>query len=350
MHEAVRQLDGLIAGLSSPAVRPGRPTAQPGARPGPGAVQFSRLLALVPWLAANSGVTVADAAQHFGITEEQLLADLGSVITSGADDWTLFDIQYWDDGGVIRVIDALDLAEPLSLTPDEGFALLVALDALAAVPGLEDRAALESATAALGASAPAQGAVAVRVDVPEEVAEQVQAALAAGRTLNLTYLGAVRDEVTERVVDPVGVVIVDGYAYVRAHCRSAGGMRLFRADRILDLSVGSEPARPVSGAEAAVEPMAVALAATGHRIVVDLPAGSPILDRHPVLRRWPLPDGGTRAELPVGDFGWARRLVLGSAGQVVLREPAWLVEQVVQTARTARSALAGQIGPASGSE
>ena len=346
VDEARRQLDALLAALDSDPERAGRPLAA-AARPAPAGAQFSRLLALVPWLAANSGVTLAEAAAHFGITEDQLRRDLGSVITSGADDWTLFDIQYWDDGGTIEVIDALDLAEPLTLTPDEGFALLVALDALAAIPGGHDRAALQSVTraltAALGASAPAPGAMAVRVDLPDDVVEQVDAALAAGRSLHLTYLGAVRDEVTERIVDPVGVVVVDGYAYLRAHCRTAGGMRLFRLDRILDLALGTEAAQPVSDADADVEPMAVALAATGRRVVVDLPAGSTLLDRHPVLRSWSLPGGGVRAELPVGDFGWARRLVLGSAGQVVLREPAWLVDQVRDAARAARVAHGAEV-------
>jgi proteasome accessory factor B/proteasome accessory factor C len=342
VREAAAQLDAIIAGHAAPAPAVGRALPEPGARP-PGSAQFSRLLALVPWLVANSGVTVAAAAAHFGVTEEQLLADLASVITSGADDWTLFDIQYWEDGGVIEVIDALELAEPLTLTPDEGLALLVALHALAAVPGGHDRAALESATgkvtAALGAGAPAPGAVTVRVDLPERPVAAVEEALAGGRALELTYLGAVRDAVTHRLVDPIGVVVVDGYSYLRAFCRSAQDLRLFRLDRILDLRVSPEPAGPVTDAAASVEPMAVALSATGRRVVVDLPAGSPVLDRHPVTRRWNLPGGGVRAELPVGDYAWPRGLVLGSAGRVVLREPAWLAEQVLDAARAARAVL-----------
>jgi predicted DNA-binding transcriptional regulator YafY len=342
--EARAQLDAVIDAHVAPAPPTVRALPQPGART-PGTAQFSRLLALVPWLAANSGVTVAAAAAHFGVSEEQLLADLGSVITSGADDWTLFDIQYWEDGGVIEVLDALELAEPLTLAPDEGLALLVALHALAAVPGGDDRAVLASATAkltaALGAHAPAPGAVAVRVDLPEAPVAAIEEALAGGRALELTYLGAVRDAVTHRIVDPIGVVVVDGYSYLRAHCRSAQGLRLFRLDRILDVRVRAEPARPVPEAPASVEPMAVALAATGLHVVVDVPAGSPVLERHPVARRWSLPDGAIRAELPVGDYAWARALVLGGAGAVVLREPAWLAEQVLATAQEARAALIG---------
>jgi proteasome accessory factor C len=351
--DAVRQLDALIAAHEGPAPRSGRAQSISSART-PGAAQFSRLLALVPWLAANSGVSVEVAAAHFGITEEQLRADLGSVITSGADDWTLFDIQYWESGGVIEVIDALELAKPLTLTPDEGFALLVALHALAAIPGPHDRAVLDSLTrkltAAMGSSAPAPGSVVVRVDLASELVQVVDDALAAGRALELTYLNAVRDEVTERIVDPLGVVVVDGYAYLRAHCRTAQALRLFRLDRILDLRVSTQPARPTPEASAEVEPMAVALAATGRRVVVDLPAESAVLDRHPTTRRWSLPGGGVRAEIPVGDFGWARRLVLGAAGTVILREPTWLVAQVRAEAERARVLLARDVARDIGSE
>ncbi len=169
MALAGEQLDAVIAGqLSEPGSRGGMLRDGDAAR-GSGSAQFERLLALVPWLAANSGVSVEAAAEHFGVSAQQLVADLGSIITSGSDDWTLFDIQYWDDDGVIRVIDALDLREPLTLSPDEGFALLAALEALAAVPGAGDRAVLtstrEALARALGGRAPDPGAVAIRVDV-----------------------------------------------------------------------------------------------------------------------------------------------------------------------------------------
>jgi proteasome accessory factor C len=342
-----------VAGLASPVPPAGRLLSAGAQAAGPGTAQFARLLALVPWLAANSGVPVADAADHFGITSDQLLADLGSVITSGADDWTLFDIQYWDDGGGIEVIDALDLDAPLTLTPDEGFALIVALNALATVPGGADSDELASVTAklaaALGRHAPAPGVLAVRVDLPEEVVAPVEDALAGGRAVELTYLGAVRDEVTSRVVDPLGVVVVDGYGYLRGYCRSAGGLRMFRVDRIRSIAVSDLPARSIE-VPAEVEPMSVALGSTGRVVLVDVAEGAPLLDRHPVSRRWVLPDGGVRAELPVGDFTWARQLVLGSAGTVVLREPEWLVTELIEAARAALGLHRPEVGAQGASE
>lgn len=210
-------------------------------------------------------------------------------------------------------------------------------------------------SAALGAAAPAPGTLAVRVDLPPEVVEPVEEALANERAVDLTYLGAVRDEVTHRVVDPLGVVVVDGYGYLRGYCRSAGGLRMFRVDRIRDIHVSPEAAQAVDVAEE-IAPMTVALSSTGRRVLVDLPVDSDVLERHPVTARWGLSaasgDAATggpptddspprdtaawvRAELPVGDYLWARRLVLGSAGAVVLREPAWLVDEVLSAAREA---------------
>jgi proteasome accessory factor BC len=351
--EAVAQLEALLAALTSPAPRAGRALGAAAPHGGPGTAQFARLLALVPWLAANTGVSVADAAGHFGITQDQLLADLGSVITSGADDWTLFDIQYWEDGGGIEVIDALDLDAPLTLTPDEGLALIVALNALATVPGGADSDELASVTAklaaALGSHAPAPGALAVRVDLPSDVVGPVEAALAAGRAVEIAYLGAVRDAVTERVVDPLGVVVVDGYGYVRGYCRSAGGLRMFRVDRIRAIHVSDLPARTVEVATE-VEPMSVALGSTGRTVLVDVIEGAAVLDRHPVTRRWALPGGGVRAELPVGDWTWARRLVLGSGGSVVLREPEWLVAELIDTATASLRQHLPEFGASGASE
>jgi proteasome accessory factor C len=177
----------------------------------------------------------------------------------------------------------------------------------------------------------------------------VEAALAAGRAVELTYLGVVRDAVTERIVDPLGVVVVDGYGYVRGYCRSAGGLRMFRVDRIRAIRVSDLPARTVEVASE-VEPMSVALGSTGRTVLVDVAEGAPLLDRHPVTRRWALPDGGVRAELPVGDWTWARRLVLGSGGSVVLREPQWLQAELIATATASRRLHLPEIGASGASE
>src|SRR5699024_12616830 len=45
------------------------------------------------------------------------------------------------------------------------------------------------------------------------------------------------DKVTERDVDPMGVVVQDGYTFVEGYCRLRRDVRLFRLDRVLEMSV-----------------------------------------------------------------------------------------------------------------
>ncbi|MDX6274792.1 MAG: proteasome accessory factor, partial [Frankiales bacterium] len=45
--------------------------------------RLARLLAMLPWLTAHPGVTWADAAQEFGISESQLVDDLQLLFVCG---------------------------------------------------------------------------------------------------------------------------------------------------------------------------------------------------------------------------------------------------------------------------
>jgi predicted DNA-binding transcriptional regulator YafY len=124
---------------------------------------------------------------------------------------------------------------------------------------------------------------------------------------------------------------------------------MFRVDRIRAIHVSDLTARSVEVATE-VEPMSVALGSTGRTVLVDVTEGAALLDRHPVTRRWALADGGVRAELPVGDWTWARRLVLGSGGSVVLREPEWLVTELIDTATASLRQHLPEFGASGASE
>ena len=83
------------------------------------ASRLSRLLALVPWLSTHQGVTIDEAAAHFGVTPEQLEKDLWLLVCSGRpghqhDD--LVDIQFWDEDRRITVVDPQTLDRPLRLS------------------------------------------------------------------------------------------------------------------------------------------------------------------------------------------------------------------------------------------
>src|SRR6266508_3233720 len=72
--------------------------------------------------------------------------------------------------------------------------------------------------------------------------EQFRGAVERRRALRLTYYSATRDETSERVVDPMRVLVVGGHSYLEAWCRRAQAVRLFRVDRIDASTELDEPA------------------------------------------------------------------------------------------------------------
>ena len=67
--------------------------------------------------------------------------------------------------------------------------------------------------------------------------------------MRLSYYVPSRDEQSERIVDPRGVVTAHGFTYLDAWCHSAEAPRLFRLDRIaeaevLDSEIQTEPEPP----------------------------------------------------------------------------------------------------------
>lgn len=320
--------------------------------------QVARLLALLPYLRSHPSVRVADVAAAFGVTERQIIQDLRVLWFTGLPglqmgDYIEVDMEAVEGDGVIHVANADYLARPLRLRTDEAVALLVALKTMAAVPGADGRDAIDRAIAKLEVAA---GEHAVRAstmhvqvdgDAVADVATDVRRALTQGRRLHLTYWVPSRDEATERDVDPMRLIIVDGRLYLEGWCRRAESTRLFRLDRILDLAVLDLPAEVPP--EARPRDLDAGLFQPGEhheRVVLDVTrSGRWIADYYPVESVEELPDFGLRVTVRAHDRRWIRRLVLrmGGAGRVV--EPADLDDEIRAEARAALNAyLPGHVG------
>jgi proteasome accessory factor C len=314
--------------------------------PDTAAGRLSRLLALVPWLSAHEGVTIDAAAAHFAVSPEQLEKDLWLLVCSGRpghQHGDLVDIQFWDEDRRITVLDPLTLDRPLRLSPDEAASLLVALRVLAQVPGPHDREALAGATAKLeaaagGALAAADGVtVSVLGAADPVVADAVSRALADGRRLHLRYVGSLDDR-TERDVDPMRVLTLDGRTYLEAWCRRAEAVRTFRLDRIeaaevLDVAAEvPEDAVPVDLGSGALRPDGVPVA------LALAPEVAWIAEENPVDAVEELEDGRLRVLLSVADERWLVRLLLRTGGAVTVLDRPDLAERVRSEARAALAA------------
>lgn len=287
-----------------------------------------RLLALVPYLLGHPGARLGEVAELFGVTEKQLRADLDLIWMCGLPGHgpgDLIDVSYEEDR--VTLDNADTIARPLRLTTDEALALIVALRALADVPGLEERDALDRALAKLEAAAGDAGGVSERVSVVLESQERALAvtrrALEERRRLRLVYHVPARDETTTRDVDPMRLVFAEGRGYLEAWCRLAEGVRLFRLDRVVDVRLLDEPAKPPADAPQRDLSAGLFLPSPDDVLVtLDLgPRGRWVADYYPHESATELADGDLRVTLRTPRPDWVCRLALRLAPDVRVVAP-----------------------------
>lgn len=316
--------------------------------------QVGRLLALVPLIRRRGEIHVDEAASLLGVTSAQLLGDLQVLIFCGWPGWLPGDLIEVDldalepgGDGMIRIANADYLAAPLRLSRAEASALLVALQTLRSSAGGDVLPSIDSAVAKIEE---AVGGVPVASVVPPAgpaavTRRVVDAALHDGRQLRLRYLVASRDEVTERVVDPLAVVTAGGVAYLDAWCHRAGDRRSFRLDRVLE---AEQLAAPVARHDLAPLDLSEGI----FRPADDLPVvtlhlrrpGRWVAEYYPVESATECPDGDLEVTLRVADPAWLQRLLLRLTPHVRIAGPEEFTRAYLQNATAVRGMYPAHVG------
>jgi proteasome accessory factor C len=296
---------------------------------------------MVPYFLANPGVSAADAARDLGTTPKQVMDDLNQLWMCGLPGYSpgdLIDLSFTEDS--VEVTFSAGIDRPLKLTAAEAAPLLVALRSLIDASGVVDPAAARRAIAKIenAMGSPLGDTVTETPTAEADPGESaavvaVRDAVRRRQAVKLRYYSASRDEVTERVVDPIRIQAVDGRGYLEGWCRSSGGIRLFRFDRIDEASVLDEPARPPETAETEQTLALFESDPTLPSAVIEIdPEVVWVLDYYliePVDE-----DGISGSDRPVvatmtyGSADWLTRFILGFGGKIRVLNGAEISEEV----------------------
>jgi proteasome accessory factor C len=306
------------------------------------AERLRRLLALVPYVATRRAVGLAEAAETFGMTERELIDDLNlawCVELKDPEPYCPIDLSYED--GEITISQAESIARPLRLAADEANALLVALRMLAEAGG--DGSAVARLTAKIEAAAGAVGApssqLSIKVESPNApgVSATLAAALSARKRVHLRHYAERRDEETERDVDPMRLLVVEGRTYLEGWCRRAEGVRMFRLDRVLAVEVLEVAAQvPPEAEERDVAGGLFRASDADMRVELDLAPGARwVAESYPTESVTELGEGRLRVVLRTPDPSWVRRLALRLGENARVASPAALATEVREAAAAA---------------
>ncbi len=293
--------------------------------------QLTRMLSMVPYLLNNGDTPVEKLAAMYGVSPAQVVKDLATISWTGlpSKQWGEYinvDIDGVDGEAVARLSNAEYLSRPLRFTADEAVALLLALRSLRDVANPEQLPAIDRALDKLATLAGDRGDAVSRAEVriqagDDQVRSTVDRALRDRRRLEITYDVASRAETTQRRVDPLRRSMRDGAVYLDAWCHSAGGLRIFRMDRIVSATVLDQavdhPEVVLPDADAGW------FTSDNPSVTLDLRPGAHWVAEYYALteQSGPTADGIRRVTLPVGDPAWLRRLLLRLGDQVSVVAP-----------------------------
>lgn len=201
---------------------------------------------MLPWVIAHPGTTVAEVCERFGYRDERHLAeDLDMVFVCGLPGYGPGDLMvaYIDNDEV--VVDTADyFARSPRLTPTETLSMLAS--AMAVIASGQASPALETAVDKLAATVAPEGSSALTVDVAAEpdLVGPLRRAAAENKVVEITYTSLAKGETTNRTVEPWTVFTAMGNWYLTGYCRLAEDERVFRVDRIRDVTATDESFDP----------------------------------------------------------------------------------------------------------
>ena len=272
----------------------------------------ARLLDLVPYINSHQGISLKELAHVFNVTQAQMTNDLTTLWMCGLPGYTpleLMDLEF--ESGYVTIRNAPTLAKPRSISFDEGVALILGLDLLASSL-TTDKQNLASLIEDLKTKISTKIGLPVSMNAQPKSSPQVTSALNDSISKNsyliIKYHSLYRDEVSERTIQPMELVQENANQYVRAFCFSAGAMRDFRVDRIIEATQTSEP--PV-GNEATV---------TSTSIDFTISLKKPSRD---VVERFDVKYSDISKNLRLQSFSqqWIERSVMASGDGVELASP-----------------------------
>ncbi len=291
------------------------------------------LLSLVPYLMDRDRVSVQTAAEHFGVSAEQIRDSVRLIAVSGIPGETaayqpddLFDIAWddFEDNDQIVLTNLVAIDDSPRFSGREAAALIAGLQYLSALPENSDRSAIATLMAKLarGASA-APSQVAVASTESDATLAAIRDAVATGHQLEFDYLNS-RGVHERRRVDPLRVESVDDDWYLRGWCHLREALRTFRLDRIgnpvvTDALLGHHP-EDVTLPDALFEgspddlEVEVAIAGSAIQLIADyLPDGAPVPR--------PSDTGVVRTTLRVSHLHGLKRLAAGHPGVLTVLAP-----------------------------
>ena len=194
--------------------------------------RLRRLLVMLPWLQEQGTVGTREMAERFGLSVDELIADLTLASLCGVSEDPRDLIDLWVDEDEVHFGVPKYFERPLRLTLPEAFSLIASAEAARQIVGSVDDDVLSRAIAKVAAAVgPRSAEVAVDLEVPDS-ARRLATVAGSGRVVHIDYWNVDTGETSVRSIVPFEVFSERDHWYVRSVDIDVESERIFRVDRI----------------------------------------------------------------------------------------------------------------------
>jgi len=201
--------------------------------------QTSRLLDLVPFLLSHQGIALSELAQHFNVSNDVMLDDLNTLWMCGLPGYTpleLIDLNF--DSGFVTIRNAAPLAYIRTMSSSEIVALALGLDLLrdgSLKLGADLSVRIDALSNKLRQEIDANISIASTPSTAHR--SVISTSIATRVSVEMIYYSTSSDQETTRIVTAYDFYNENNVEYFRGHCHTSKGMRTFRLDRIVEVSM-----------------------------------------------------------------------------------------------------------------
>ena len=297
--------------------------------------RVSRALNLIPFIAANPGLSITQIAERFDSTPAQISKDLTLLHMCGLPGYThleLLDIDY-EDPEYVSVLDPQVLDHPRSLSQTEALTLVLGLELLSEIAkDPAEREAISKLQERLSKIIGDDFARAISIAdglVESPIVKDLESAISSERFIHITYNSASSDTVTTRTVFPVELFFKDGIGYIQALMESDAEVRTFRIDRIIELTLGDVNSNFAKRANFDSH--------TNIEIEIEMGEdGLFFLEKHNEIVTSSKEVNGTFfLTLKVNSSDWIKRVISSWPGRITVVKPVDLAQEIDELTRTA---------------
>ncbi len=188
--------------------------------------RLARLFDLVPFIVKHQGIPIAELAEKFQISVEQLEKDLWLLYMCGLPGQTPLELMEFEfEDGYVSVRNADELKSPRSLTQIELASLVIGLEILIS-QGFSGAEQLKNKLASKLSTEISYQPAKSDLYLPE-----ISQAIQQNKVLSIIYNGKARE------VIPFETYTEDRTSYLRAFCKSAEDRRTFKISKIESLEI-----------------------------------------------------------------------------------------------------------------